>query len=44
MGRRQVFVRFTGCNLNCNYCDTSLSRDPGYGEEIGIDSLYQKNI
>ncbi|MBF4475746.1 MAG: 7-carboxy-7-deazaguanine synthase QueE [Methanobacterium formicicum] len=42
IGRRQVFVRFTGCNLNCNYCDTSLSRDPGYGEEIGIDSLYQK--
>ncbi|EKF86634.1 7-carboxy-7-deazaguanine synthase QueE [Methanobacterium formicicum] len=42
LGRRQVFVRFTGCNLNCNYCDTSLSRDPGYGEEFDIDALYEK--
>lgn len=27
LGRRQVFIRFAGCNLNCDYCDTSfLSR------------------
>ena len=22
VGRRQIFLRLAGCNLNCNYCDT----------------------
>lgn len=22
LGRRQIFIRFPGCNLNCAYCDT----------------------
>ena len=25
IGKRQIFVRFAGCNLNCNYCDTKYS-------------------
>ncbi|KKG13221.1 7-carboxy-7-deazaguanine synthase QueE [Methanosarcina sp. 2.H.A.1B.4] len=24
VGTRQAFVRFSGCNLNCNYCDTAF--------------------
>lgn len=42
LGRRQIFVRFSGCNLNCNYCDTPKSRDLLYGEEISTDELDSK--
>lgn len=41
-GRRQIFVRFTGCDLHCNYCDTPeaqaesdvcrVEKEPGMGE------------
>lgn len=25
VGVQQIFIRFCGCNLNCNYCDTDFS-------------------
>jgi 7-carboxy-7-deazaguanine synthase len=28
VGSRQVFLRFTGCNLRCSYCDTPASFQP----------------
>ncbi len=27
VGRRQIFVRFAKCNLDCDYCDTAHKRD-----------------
>jgi organic radical activating enzyme len=26
IGLRQIFIRFPGCNLACNYCDTNFNR------------------
>ncbi|OPX58718.1 MAG: pyruvate formate lyase-activating enzyme 1 [Methanobacterium sp. PtaB.Bin024] len=37
-----MFIRFSGCNLNCNYCDTPLSRDPDHGAEFDIKTLQKK--
>ncbi|WP_407393290.1 7-carboxy-7-deazaguanine synthase QueE [Methanobrevibacter sp.] len=31
IGERQIFVRFAGCNLNCNYCDTNDSKSDESG-------------
>jgi 7-carboxy-7-deazaguanine synthase len=42
VGRRQVFVRFSGCNLNCNYCDTPQSRDFNAGAFFDVDELYRR--
>ncbi len=43
LGRRQVFIRFAGCNLDCDYCDTSfLSRSLCLVEEdSGSGALVQ---
>ncbi len=29
-GRRQIFIRFAGCDLKCAWCDSAHSRDPEY--------------
>lgn len=37
IGRRQIFIRFAGCNLDCVYCDTPESKKATNGKEFSID-------
>lgn len=36
-GQKQVFIRFSNCNLNCKYCDTDFKTNL---KEYNIDELY----
>lgn len=38
VGYRQVFVRFSGCNLHCNYCDTKFRRQKYCNTELSAGS------
>jgi len=40
IGRRQIFVRFSGCNLQCNYCDTPQGLDPTSGSSFSEEQLF----
>lgn len=42
VGRRQIFVRFAGCNLNCSYCDTEASKSKDNGELKTVDYVINK--
>lgn len=35
-----VFIRLSGCNLKCSYCDTEYSHDKG--ELMGLDEVLKK--
>ena len=45
IGYRQLFIRFCGCNLNCNYCDTDFTIDNCKIEQTpgSNDFIYSKN-
>ena len=38
-GRPTTFVRFSGCNLRCAWCDTPESQDGKSGEEMTYDEV-----
>ena len=42
VGRRQIFVRFAGCNLDCNYCDTEDSKSVKNGELKSVDYVVDR--
>lgn len=39
-GLPTIFIRLTGCNLRCNYCDTSYSYE--HGNLMSIDEVLEK--
>ena len=38
IGYRQLFVRFCGCNLLCDYCDTEFDK----GDDYTVAQLVEK--
>ena len=38
-GERQVFARFSGCNLKCNYCDTDFESYREYQPDILLSEI-----
>lgn len=39
IGKRQIFIRFAGCNIDCNYCDTQNSKSGNIGKEYSFEEL-----
>lgn len=45
VGSRQLFIRFCGCNLNCNYCDTDFDvlKSKEYSAQELLDEISKYN-
>jgi 7-carboxy-7-deazaguanine synthase len=44
LGMPSVFVRLSGCNLRCNWCDTPYASWHPEGEEIALDSVVESAL
>lgn len=42
IGKRQIFIRFAGCNLSCNYCDTPESQKTSSGTILSVEEVINK--
>jgi len=43
VGQPQIFIRFSGCNLNCDFCDTPSPKGRPYGVLDIVDSVDSLN-
>ena len=41
-GRFSTFIRFSGCNLRCNYCDTKYAQDMDCGKEMSVEEILEE--
>lgn len=42
IGKPQIFIRFAGCNLSCDYCDTTKNRSAGKAQQLTVDQVIGK--
>jgi 7-carboxy-7-deazaguanine synthase len=43
-GTRSVFVRVSGCNLRCRYCDTPYASGKPEGEDLSVEDLVDRIV
>ena len=41
-GELACFIRLSGCNLRCSYCDTKYAIENNSGEELSIERIIEK--
>ncbi|MCK9582573.1 MAG: 7-carboxy-7-deazaguanine synthase QueE [Endomicrobiales bacterium] len=44
LAQPQIFVRFSGCNLECFYCDTQKTRQANAGKKYSVTQTLEKII